>query len=288
MPDINNADDAVNAALDAENNELAEIEENAEETVEEVADEGDAPEENVLDESEEETEEEEKPEPVSYGLPDEQVKQAVQLFKAISGQNSAEAIKAIARQAGIELAEDKTTEESAEPSISDEDIKGILEGELGQFKFLAGPISKALQKIADRQNSSITKVKQDISAQEVKRGITEEIKDYCAKNGLNDDLGKDPVSAEIFKLSKQFPFQGTDRKEFRKYFGDLHTFALAKLGKSKPNGVSPNKNDKIKSNLASREASAVGNTGRKLRKPAPANLTAEDAVAAAMRGEFFE
>lgn len=289
MPDINNADDAVNAALESQETE---VEENAEETGEEGNDQDDASEEDVLEEDngeegEEEVEEEEQSD--DLGLPKDQVAQAVQLFKAIQGQNGAEAIKQIARQAGIELAEDyEIVGDEPENKNQDADIQAILEGELGQFKFLAGPISKALQKIADSQNSNITKVQQDITTRELRRGITEEIKDYCAANGLNDDLSKDPVSAEIFKLTKQFPYQGSDRKEFRKYFSDLHDFALAKLGKSRTKGAAPNNNGKIKNNLASREASSAGNSGRKVRKPAPANLTAEDAVAAAMRGELYE
>lgn len=296
MPDTNfdSVEEAVGAAFQ-EGEQTEETQEEVQEGEESTEGEETTVEEGAEEDGEEGTKDASPEKPTSapeYGLEADKLKEAAELYKNLSGENGLKVLKQIAKQAGLQLVEDQE-QDKPEPKVKPVgklDIKQILETKLGaRFSFLAGPIAEALQEIDAHQSSRVEQVREDLTAKEFKQEIEKEIKEYSAKNGLSDSL-TDPVSAKVFELCSKYKFTGSNRKEFGEYFAEMHDLALAKLGKSKTNGrnISEAKTDKINRNLASDEPEAAGNAGTRTRKVRPKDYSAEDAVAAALRGEEWD
>ena len=297
MQDINSIEDAVKAAIDGEEvgeeTEVEETEETTEETEEETTEEetSEEGEEETQTEEDEEDEEEEDTTP-DYGLESEKIQEAVDLYKNLTGANSANIIKHIARQAGIELAEDYEVVDE-EPTSTEEttsgspDFEGILKAKLGdRFRFLASPIAEAFAEVNKANASNVEKVREDITLGEFKKECGNVIRQYSAENDIPDTLDN-PVSKTINELTQRYKFTGSSVGEFKDYFAEMHDLALAKLGKSKPNKAENNsrRTKKIKRNLDSVEPESAGNTSITTRKAPPQEYTAEEAVKAALRGE---
>jgi hypothetical protein len=286
MPDINSVEEAIASAIESESGEETQEETNEEEGSEEQIEETMDDESDESDESDDSDDEEESAKP-DYGLEEDKIKDAVNLYKTLHGNDNVSAVKHIARQLGIELAEDYDVVEEEAPvaKSSTGNFKEILESKLGdRLKFMATPIAEAFEEFSKTQKNEVAQVREDISVREFRKECSQVIKEYTTEHNIPDTLDN-PVSKKINELAGKYKFTGSTSKEFREYFAEMHDLALVKLGKSKDKPGNSARADKIKRNLDSKEPESAGNIGSKGKKLPPKEYTAEEAVAAALRGE---
>lgn len=234
----------------------------------------------------------EQPESNEVSGSDPDIQSALDLYKALNSPHAGEVLKALAKAKGIELAEDYEIVESNEGEVLDF-TKFVKDRLNPKFEFLAEDLGKIFKDFGALQDKKVSTIKQDTARDGYVSKLQTVMEKFGTDNGINIEDSKNPVSNKMVEIGKTMKFTGRTPQEYRSYLDRVHNIAKSELGikdSNKDDVVDKvNKINKINKNLSASGPEAVKTAETKTAEHvAPKDLSAEDAVRAAMRGIKFK